>query len=102
VIKDLFGWDDGVIYHALQVAETFTLEEIESLVQMRSPLGKPLSYGCHPAIRTEQGKNEAAVAVFRVGVVSEDLEKEALLTTKKVVCTRTTRSWYPSRERQPP
>jgi hypothetical protein len=44
VIKDFFGWDDTFIYNALNVAETYTLEEIELIAGMRSPLGKPLSY----------------------------------------------------------
>src|SRR4051794_18282016 len=30
-IKKSFGWDDGVIYHALHVAEAFSPEQIEDI-----------------------------------------------------------------------
>jgi hypothetical protein len=43
-IKKAFGWDDGIIYQALHVADTFTPEQIESIAQMRLPGGRPLSY----------------------------------------------------------
>jgi hypothetical protein len=43
-LKLSFGWDDGVIYQALHVAESFTPGQIEKVVQMRSPEGKPLTY----------------------------------------------------------
>jgi hypothetical protein len=43
-IQLIFGWDDGVIYRALHVAEAFTKEQIEGMTRMRLPGGKPLSY----------------------------------------------------------
>jgi hypothetical protein len=43
-IKLSFGWDDGVIYQALHVAEAFTPEQIQEVAQMRSPEGKPVSF----------------------------------------------------------
>lgn len=44
IIKKAFGWDDGLIYRALNVADTFTPEKIEDMAQLRLPGGKPLSY----------------------------------------------------------
>jgi hypothetical protein len=44
VIKKVFGWDDGIIYQALHVADTFTPEQIENIALMRLPGGRPLSY----------------------------------------------------------
>jgi hypothetical protein len=43
-IKKAFGWDDGIIYQALHVADTFTPEKIQTIAQMRLPGGRPLSY----------------------------------------------------------
>ena len=43
-IKKAFGWDDGVIYQALHVADAFTPEQIEAITRMRLPGGRPLSY----------------------------------------------------------
>jgi hypothetical protein len=43
-VKDAFGWDDGVIYHALHVAGAFTPEQIEEIARLRLPGGRPLSY----------------------------------------------------------
>jgi hypothetical protein len=43
-IKDTFGWDDGVIYRAINVANAFTPEKIEEITQMRLPGGNPLTY----------------------------------------------------------
>lgn len=43
-IKKLFGWDDGIIYQALNVANAFTPEELDNITEMRLPGGKPLSY----------------------------------------------------------
>jgi hypothetical protein len=44
-IQQAFGWDDGVIYQALHVADAFTPEQIEEMTRMRLPGGRPLSYG---------------------------------------------------------
>jgi hypothetical protein len=44
-IKKMLGWDDGVIYQAINVANAFTPEEIEKVTQMRLPGGRPLSFG---------------------------------------------------------
>jgi hypothetical protein len=44
VIKGRFGWDDGVIYRALIVANAFTLAEIEEITRLRLPHGNALSY----------------------------------------------------------
>jgi hypothetical protein len=44
MIKQYFGWDEGVIYQALQVADSFTLAEIEAIAQLRFPNGKPVTY----------------------------------------------------------
>jgi hypothetical protein len=43
-IKQAFGWDDGVIYQALHVAEAFTPQQIEEITRMRLPGGKPVSF----------------------------------------------------------
>jgi hypothetical protein len=43
-IKKAFGWDDGVIYQALHVADAFTPEQIEAITRMRLPGGGALSY----------------------------------------------------------
>src|SRR5262245_61983654 len=43
-IKKAFGWDDGVIYQALHVADAFTPEQIEDITRMRLPGGKPVSF----------------------------------------------------------
>jgi hypothetical protein len=43
-IKKAFGWDDGVIYQALHVADAFTPQQIEEITRMRLPGGKPLSF----------------------------------------------------------
>jgi hypothetical protein len=44
-IQQAFGWDDGVIYQALHVADAFTPGQIEEITRMRLPGGRPLSYG---------------------------------------------------------
>jgi hypothetical protein len=43
-IKKAFGWDDGVIYQALHVADAFTPQQIEEITRMRLPGGKPVSF----------------------------------------------------------
>src|SRR5262249_4707130 len=43
-IKQAFGWDDGVIYQALHVADAFTPQQIEEITRMRLPGGKPVSF----------------------------------------------------------
>jgi hypothetical protein len=43
-IKKALGWDDGIIYQALHVADAFTPEQIEAMTQMRLPGGRPLTY----------------------------------------------------------
>jgi hypothetical protein len=43
-IKKALGWDDGLIYQALHVADAFTPEQIEAMTQMRLPGGRPLTY----------------------------------------------------------
>ena len=48
-IKDAFDWDAGVIYQAMNVAETFTLKDIEAIADMRMPDGRPISYS-HVAV----------------------------------------------------
>src|SRR4051794_940780 len=41
-IKNVLGWDDSVIYQALNVADAFTPEQIEAITQMRLPGGTPV------------------------------------------------------------
>jgi hypothetical protein len=43
-MKQAFGWDDGVIYQALHVADAFTPQQIEEITRMRLPGGKPVSF----------------------------------------------------------
>jgi hypothetical protein len=60
VIKQSFGWDNGVIYQALHVADAFTPEQIEEITQMRLAGGKPLSYSHVVALSSveDEGQRE--------------------------------------------
>jgi hypothetical protein len=42
-VKKALGWDDGVIYQALRVADAFTPEQIDDMARMRTAGGRPLS-----------------------------------------------------------
>jgi hypothetical protein len=53
-IKEAFGWDDGVIYQALHVADAFTPEQIEAITRMRLPGGRALSYSHVVALACEE------------------------------------------------
>jgi hypothetical protein len=75
-IKKAFGWDEGIIYQALHVADTFTLEKIQTIAQMRLPGGRPLSYSHVVAlsrVEDERHREKLLKQVLREGWTARKL-----------------------------
>jgi hypothetical protein len=63
-IKESFGWDDGIIYKALHVADAFTPEQIDGMAGLRLPGGRPLSYSHVVALAAvdDEGRRQKLLA----------------------------------------
>ena len=85
-IGDYFGWDDGVVYASLRLAQQFTEEEIDEICAMKTPGGQPVFYSHLMSIinfereKRRQLINQAVAESWTAGqlvhVAKEEKEKE--------------------------
>ncbi len=77
-IRDYFGWDEGVVYAALRLAQRFTQEEIDHLCETKMPNGQPLSYShlmCLVGIQDREERREMIEKAVAENWTSRDLAR---------------------------